>query len=95
MQGAALTAALVSYQRQGALLQSVDMLKFCILISGTLSRLEAHRSAYAQPIPCPSLHLIGQASLTSAERLFAICRAQGRTVPCPSCGMTCCTWPAS
>ncbi len=61
LQGSALTSLLVSYQRQGSLLQGIAPLQFCICIAGTPSRLEAHRSAYSQPISCPSLHLIGAA----------------------------------
>lgn len=59
LQGSALSALLVSFQRQGRLLQGVDMLKFCVLFAGVMSRLEDHRSAYTQPIACPSLHVIG------------------------------------
>lgn len=62
MQGAAIAALLASYQRQGELLQSVDTLNFCLLFAGVMSRLEEHRPAYAQPIACPSLHVIGIAS---------------------------------
>lgn len=74
VQGAAIAALLTSYQRQGELLQSVDMLKFCLLFAGVMSRLEEHRSAYMQPIACPSLHVIGIVSSFAGPPIMEPCQ---------------------
>lgn len=72
-QGAILAAALPGMQAQGVALTKVPKIKFLIIISGAkfggskFGSPKLAANAFSPPIPCPSLHFIGETDFMKQE----------------------------
>ncbi|KAH9626485.1 hypothetical protein KSS87_020187 [Heliosperma pusillum] len=90
-QGAYLSAALPGLQAQGVALKKVPKIKYLIIVSGAkMKDMTWAENAYATPIQCPSLHVLGKEDFlkTFGEELLECCvdpmiihHPKGHTVP--------------